>query len=51
MLPASGGEDLLAAIDREVEHAVGVIADGVVDPRRRDAMAILDPTFPPVLKI
>ena len=41
MTRACGGEDLLAAIDREVEHAVGVLADRVIDLGRRDAVAIL----------
>ena len=41
MSRAGGGEDLLAAIDREVEHAAGVLADGVVDLGRRDAVAVL----------
>ena len=36
-----GGQDLLAAGDRVIQHAAGVLADGVVDLRRRNAVAIL----------
>ena len=31
----------LPRVDREVQHAAGVLADGVVDPGRRDAVAVL----------
>src|SRR6185437_12843677 len=35
-VPCTGsGQDLLAAINREIEHAAGVLADSVVDAWRR----------------
>ena len=38
---AGGGQDLLGAGDAVLHHAARVLADRVVDPGRRDAVAVL----------
>src|SRR3954465_14681401 len=41
MSRTSRGKDLPPPIEREVEHAVGICTDRVVDPWRRDTVTIL----------